>query len=204
MSPGVSLEEPIAARGAGRGIEVLGDIELFARARARAGDRHHRHERQEHGDHPGGAHGRRRRARRCSPAAISASRRSTCWSSPCPILYVLELSSFQLETTSSLRAAGGRGAERQRRPSGPLCLGRRRTRAPRREFSRKAATVVLNADDPLVCMAMRGAAAVRGADAAAHRHLLHRARGCGFLAAAQRRADPAWRAAARRCSTSRA
>ena len=32
MSPGVSLEEPIATEARARGIEVLGDIELFARA----------------------------------------------------------------------------------------------------------------------------------------------------------------------------
>ena len=32
MSPGVSLAEPIASQARARGIEVLGDIELFARA----------------------------------------------------------------------------------------------------------------------------------------------------------------------------
>ena len=32
MSPGVSLEEPIARAARARGIEVLGDVELFARA----------------------------------------------------------------------------------------------------------------------------------------------------------------------------
>jgi UDP-N-acetylmuramoylalanine--D-glutamate ligase len=36
MSPGVSLAEPIAAEARARGIEVLGDIELFARAASRA------------------------------------------------------------------------------------------------------------------------------------------------------------------------
>ena len=35
MSPGVSLEEPIARAARERGIEVLGDVELFARNCAR-------------------------------------------------------------------------------------------------------------------------------------------------------------------------
>ncbi len=55
---------------------------------------------------------------------------------PVPDLYVLELSSFQLETTSSLELAGGGGAERQRRSPGPLPLGGRLRAAPRRGFSR--------------------------------------------------------------------
>ena len=37
-----------------------------------------------------------------------------------PEVYVLELSSFQLETTDSLRATGGRAAQRERRSHGSL------------------------------------------------------------------------------------
>jgi len=102
MSPGVSLDEPIARAARDRGIDVLGDVELFARQCAGAGDRHHRHQRQEHGHEPGGAHGRgggthgARRGNLGEPALDLLEQ-------PTPDLYVLELSSFQLETTYSLR-----------------------------------------------------------------------------------------------------
>jgi UDP-N-acetylmuramoylalanine--D-glutamate ligase len=43
---------------------------------------------------------------------------------PVPDLYVLELSSFQLETTWSLRLTGRGGAQRDRRSHGPLSDGR--------------------------------------------------------------------------------
>ena len=58
-SPGVPLAEPVVATALARGLEVVGDVELFARflaeqcahggAQRRADHRDHRHQRQEHG-----------------------------------------------------------------------------------------------------------------------------------------------------------
>jgi UDP-N-acetylmuramoylalanine--D-glutamate ligase len=78
---------------------------------------------------------------------------------PTPDLYVLELSSYQLETTSSLRLQAAvvlnvSADHMDRYPSVAAYA-----RAKSRIFS-KAVTVVLNADDPLVC-AMPRAEAVR-------------------------------------------
>ncbi len=101
MSPGVSLEEPIASQARARGIEVLGDIELFARA-VRA---------------PvigiTGTNGKSTVTSLVARMAAAAGRRVLAGGNlgepaldlleqPTPDLYVLELSSFQLETTSSL------------------------------------------------------------------------------------------------------
>ena len=104
MSPGVSLEEPIATEARARGIPVLGDIELFARA-ARA---------------PvigvTGTNGKSTVTSLVAHMATAAGRRVLAGGNlgrpaldlleePVPDLYVLELSSFQLETTSSLELA---------------------------------------------------------------------------------------------------
>ena len=101
LSPGVSPHEPTVAAAAGRGVPVLGEVELFARmarapvvavtgtngkstvcawvhAMAEAGGRR---------SALGGNFG---------PPALSLLERD-------PDLYVIELSSFQLETTRSLR-----------------------------------------------------------------------------------------------------
>jgi UDP-N-acetylmuramoylalanine--D-glutamate ligase len=79
---------------------------------------------------------------------------------PVPELYVLELSSFQLETTWSLRLAAAvvlnvSADHLDRYPTVAAYAS-----AKARIFER-AATVVLNADDPLVA-AMRGAVEARG------------------------------------------
>jgi len=102
MSPGVSLDEPIARAARARGIEVLGDVELFARA-VRA---------------PvigiTGTNGKSTVTSLVARMATAAGRRVLAGGNlgepaldlleqPVPDLYVLELSSFQLETTSSLR-----------------------------------------------------------------------------------------------------
>ena len=101
MSPGVSLEEPIAQAARARGIEVVGDIELFARA-VRA---------------PvigvTGTNGKSTVTSLVACMAQAAGRRVLAGGNlgppaldllaqPEPDLYVLELSSFQLETTASL------------------------------------------------------------------------------------------------------
>ncbi len=153
MSPGVSLEEPIAQEARARGIEVLGDVELFARAV------------------PApvigitGTNGKSTVTTLVARMAAAAGRRVLAGGNlgepaldlleqPVPDLYVLELSSFQLDTTSSLvlQAAVVLNVSADH-------LDRYRTvadyaHAKGRIFAR-ASTVVLNADDPWVA-AMRG------------------------------------------------
>jgi UDP-N-acetylmuramoylalanine--D-glutamate ligase len=104
LSPGISPHEPIVKQARARGIAVLGDIELFAR-KALA---------------PiaaiTGTNGKSTVTTLVAKMAQSSGRRTLAggnlgtpalellWE-PAPDLYVLELSSFQLETTSSLRTA---------------------------------------------------------------------------------------------------
>jgi UDP-N-acetylmuramoylalanine--D-glutamate ligase len=154
ISPGVSLEEPIARAARERGIEVLGDVELFAR-NVRA---------------PvigiTGTNGKSTVTSLVARMAAAAGRTVLAGGNlgtpaldlleqPIPDLYVLELSSFQLETTSSLRLQAAvvlnvTADHLDRYPSvAAYALAKSRIFA-------KAATVVLNADDPLVA-AMRGA-----------------------------------------------
>jgi UDP-N-acetylmuramoylalanine--D-glutamate ligase len=152
MSPGISLEEPIAQRARERGIEVVGDIELFARA-VRA---------------PvigvTGTNGKSTATSLVAHMARSAGRRVLAGGNlgepaldlldqPVPDLYVLELSSFQLETTSSLQLQGAVvlnvSADHMDRYDSIESYARAKARI----FSR-AATVVLNADDAIVA-AMR-------------------------------------------------
>jgi UDP-N-acetylmuramoylalanine--D-glutamate ligase len=152
MSPGVSLEEPIAQLARARGIEVLGDVELFARA-VRA---------------PvigiTGTNGKSTVTTLVARMAAAAGRRVLAGGNlgepaldllgqPKPDLYVLELSSFQLETTASLVLQAAvvlnvTADHLDRYPSFEAYAG-----AKSRIFA-KASTVVLNADDPWV-MAMR-------------------------------------------------
>ena len=153
MSPGVSLDEPIARAARARGIEVLGDVELFARE-VRA---------------PvigvTGTNGKSTVTTLVARMAAAAGRRVLAGGNlgepaldlleqPVPDLYVLELSSFQLETTSSLRLHAAvvlnvTADHLDRYPSVAAYA-----QAKERIFSR-ASTVVLNADDPWVA-AMRG------------------------------------------------
>jgi UDP-N-acetylmuramoylalanine--D-glutamate ligase len=102
LSPGVSLAEPFLARAQARGVEVIGDIELFARAALA----------------PvvaiTGTNGKSTVTTLVGEMAIAAGREVRVGGNlgtPAldlldggrPDWYVLELSSFQLETTSSLR-----------------------------------------------------------------------------------------------------
>jgi UDP-N-acetylmuramoylalanine--D-glutamate ligase len=102
VSPGVSLREPLVEEAVARGIEVLGDIELFARE----------------ANAPvvaiTGTNGKSTVTTLVARMAQRAGRRVRAGGNlgepalelletPAPDCYVLELSSFQLETTSTLR-----------------------------------------------------------------------------------------------------
>ena len=153
MSPGVSLDEPIARAARDRGIDVLGDVELFAR----------------NVQAPvigiTGTNGKSTVTSLVARMAAAAGRKVLAGGNlgepaldlleqPTPDLYVLELSSFQLETTYSLRLQAAvvlnvTADHLDRYPSvAAYALAKSRIFA-------HAATVVLNADDPLVA-AMRG------------------------------------------------
>lgn len=153
MSPGVSLLEPIAQRARERGIEVLGDIELFARAV------------------PApvigvtGTNGKSTVTSLVAHMARSAGRQVLAGGNlgepaldlldqPVPDLYVLELSSFQLETTSSLQLQGAVvlnvSADHMDRYDSIESYASAKARI----FARSA-TVVLNADDAVVASMRR-------------------------------------------------
>jgi UDP-N-acetylmuramoylalanine--D-glutamate ligase len=153
ISPGVSLDEPIARAARVRGIEVVGDVELFARA-VRA---------------PvigiTGTNGKSTVTSLVASMAGAAGRRVLAGGNlgvpalelldqPVPDLYVLELSSFQLETTSSLKLLAAvvlnvTADHLDRYPSVAAYAD-----AKARIFLH-AATGVLNIDDPVVA-AMQG------------------------------------------------
>ena len=148
MSPGVSLDEPIARAARARGIDVLGDVELFARA-ARA---------------PvigiTGTNGKSTVTSLVARMASAAGRRVLAGGNlgvpvldlleqPIPDLYVLELSSFQLETTSSLELLAAVVLNVTADHMDRYATLEEYARAKSRIFAR-AATVVLNADDSLV------------------------------------------------------
>jgi UDP-N-acetylmuramoylalanine--D-glutamate ligase len=155
MSPGVSLAEPIAQAAIAQGIEVLGDVELFARE-VRA---------------PvigvTGTNGKSTVTTLVARMAAAAGRRVLAGGNlgepaldlleqPTPDLYVLELSSFQLETTSSLvlTAAVVLNVTADHMDRYPSVAAYARAKG---RILAKASTVVLNADDPWV-IAMRDTA----------------------------------------------
>jgi len=155
MSPGVSLEEPIARRARSLGLEIVGDIELFAR-NVRA---------------PvvgiTGTNGKSTVTTLVANMAEAAGRRVLAGGNlgkpaldllaePVPDLYVLELSSFQLETTDSLQLVGATvlNVSSDHRDRYASIEGYARAKA--RIFA-KAATLVLNVDDPLVAAMRRDA-----------------------------------------------
>jgi len=152
MSPGVSLQEPIAKEARARGIELLGDVELFARA--------------VHAPVIGitGTNGKSTVTTLVASMAAAAGRRVLAGGNlgepaldlleqPPADLYVLELSSFQLETTSTLALQAAVvlnvTADHLDRYGSVAAYAQ----AKGRIFAR-ASTVVINADDPWVA-AMR-------------------------------------------------
>jgi len=158
ISPGVSLKEPIAREARDRGIEVVGDVELFAR----------------HVQAPvigvTGTNGKSTVTSLVARMAAAAGRNVLAGGNlgvaaldlldqPTPDLYVLELSSFQLETTTSLELMAAvvlnvTPDHMDRYPSIAAYA------AAKARIFNKAETMVLNIDDPLVA-AMRGATAKR-------------------------------------------
>jgi UDP-N-acetylmuramoylalanine--D-glutamate ligase len=152
MSPGVSLDEPIVKAARARGIEVLGDVELFAR--------------EAHAPVVGvtGTNGKSTVTTLVARMAAAAGRRVLAGGNlgepaldllaqPIPDLYVLELSSFQLETTSSLvlKAAVVLNVTADHLDRYPSIAAYARAKG---RILANASTVVLNADDPWV-LAMR-------------------------------------------------
>jgi UDP-N-acetylmuramoylalanine--D-glutamate ligase len=148
ISPGVSLEEPIAEAARDRGIEILGDIELFARA-VRA---------------PvigiTGTNGKSTVTTLVARMAASAGRRVLAGGNlgppaldlldeSTPDLYVLELSSFQLDTTRSLDLQGAVVLNVSADHLDRYASVTQYADSKERIFSR-ASTIVLNADDALV------------------------------------------------------
>jgi len=148
MSPGLSLKEPIALQARALGIEVLGDIELFARA-VRA---------------PvvgvTGTNGKSTVTTLLAEMALADGRKVLAGGNlgepaldllqkDAPDLYVLELSSFQLETTSSLRLLGGVVLNVTSDHMDRYASISAYADAKARIFAH-AATAVLNIDDPLV------------------------------------------------------
>ena len=173
-SPGIALAHPALAAAAEAGVEIVGDIELFCRE-AKA---------------PivaiTGSNGK-------STVTMLVGEMAKCagwqvgvggnigWpalmllNQPCQ-LYVLELSSFQLETTASLRAAAATILNVTEDHMNRYPLGMQQYRAAKLRIYEGAAVCVVNAEDPMTLP-------VRGRDA----------RCVGFGAAAgEYRLDGTW------------
>lgn len=160
VSPGVSLCEPFMRAAAARGVPLVGDIELFARE-ARA---------------PvvavTGTNGKSTVTTLLAEMARAAGRRVLAGGNlgrpalelleePAPDLYVLELSSFQLETTQSLAVAAAAvlnvTADHMDRYASLAEYA-----AAKARVLAHCAVAVLNLDDPLVRDMGRGRAHVLG------------------------------------------
>ena len=123
VSPGLSVREPVVQEAGRRGLPVVGDIELFAReTRAPVAA-------------VTGTNGKSTVTTLVSELANAAGRTTLAGGNlgepaldllerPVPELYVLELSSFQLETTYSLQDRHRDRAQRDPRSHGSLRHGR--------------------------------------------------------------------------------
>ncbi len=163
VSPGIPLSDPAIAAAMGAGVEVVGDIELFAR----------------HARAPvvaiTGSNGKSTVTTLLGAMACEAGRDARVGGNigtPAldllqqfePELYILELSSFQLETTRSLKPAAAVvlnvSQDHLDRYAGMQEYG-----AAKRRIYRGAAMKLINLDDPVV-------AAWGGADEGWHRFTL--------------------------------
>jgi UDP-N-acetylmuramoylalanine--D-glutamate ligase len=148
ISPGLSLGEPVAAEALRRGLPVVGDIELFAR------------ESQAPVAAITGTNGKSTVTALLAELATAAGRTAVAGANlgepaldllarPVPQLYVLELSSFQLETTYTLETATATVLNVT-----PDHLDRYRTlddyAAAKARIFERCDVAVVNADDPRV------------------------------------------------------
>lgn len=147
VSPGVPLSQPALTAAAASGISIIGDIELFVREASA----------------PvvaiTGSNGKSTVARMVGEMAIGAGWQVgvggniglpalTLLSSQCQ-LYVLELSSFQLETTHSLKAAAATVLNISADHINRYPLGLQQYRATKLKIYHDAAVCVVNTDDAL-------------------------------------------------------
>jgi UDP-N-acetylmuramoylalanine--D-glutamate ligase len=147
-SPGVSLKEPFLVHAALRGVPIVGDIELFAReTRAPVAA-------------VTGTNGKSTVTTLLARMAARAGRKVLAGGNlgrpaldllgePVPDLYVLELSSFQLETTESLRTAAASVLNVTPDHMDRYASLHEYAAAKARILARSGAAVV-NLDDPLV------------------------------------------------------
>jgi len=148
ISPGLALGEPVAAEALRRGLPVVGDIELFAR------------ETQAPVAAITGTNGKSTVTALLAELASAAGRTAVAGANlgepaldllarPVPQLYVLELSSFQLETTYTLETATATVLNVT-----PDHLDRYRTlddyAAAKARIFERCDVAVVNADDPRV------------------------------------------------------
>ena len=160
VSPGVSLREPFVAAAAACGLPIVGDIELFAR----------------HAPAPiaaiTGTNGKStvttlvaRMAQACGRRALAGGNLGRpaldLLDDEVPDLYVLELSSFQLETTRSLRARAATVLNVTSDHMDRYASMQGYANAKARIFDR-CENVVINLDDPLVRVMPHGDARVLG------------------------------------------
>jgi UDP-N-acetylmuramoylalanine--D-glutamate ligase len=150
-SPGVSLAEPLLRAAAARGIEVVGDVELFARAQRAQGS----------GVPVTGITGTNGKSTVTTLLGqmVAATGQPVCvggnlgtpaldlLESPSPRHFVLELSSFQLETTDSLELAAAAVLNLSDDHLDRYASMTEYAAAKARIF-RRCGTAVVNADDP--------------------------------------------------------
>jgi UDP-N-acetylmuramoylalanine--D-glutamate ligase len=160
VSPGVSVREPFVAEAAARGLPIVGDIELFAReARAPVAA-------------ITGTNGKStvttlvaRMAQACGRRALAGGNLGRpaldLLDDAVPDLYVLELSSFQLETTRSLRARAATVLNVTSDHMDRYGSMQEYANAKARIFDR-CENIVVNLDDPLVRVMPHGDARVLG------------------------------------------
>ena len=154
VSPGVPLDRPLLEDARRRGVPVIAEVELAFAVPQRPGRGDHRQQRQEHHHGDDRRHAARRRAAGRRSAATSASRWPSMVDGPPGRVFVVELSSFQIEGIVTLQAEG-RGAAQPlaRTTSTATAAWQAYAAAKKRLFRDQDAedVAVLNADDPERC-----------------------------------------------------